>query len=271
MAITQPFDDGTVERIAKIVGDTSTGFSGTEVGRLLATARIPDPGEMTKWRRIATALAECQAASRSGNCTVMFVKAAMQPVRWLGNKDAFEDMRQSLNEVLAFSGLSVGKDGLMYRRSIARTHDEAVIAKRMRDELHRRGGHAEVFRYCTRELIAEDCFGAVFEAAKGLAERIRAMTKVDLDGHALVQAVFEGSSPMVALNALRTETERNEQRGMASLIKGVFSAFRNPEAHQPKILWHVNESDALDLLTTLSLVHRRLDAAVVLRQAGTGP
>ena len=48
-------------------------------------------------------------------------------------------------------------------------------------------------------------------------------------------------------------------------MKGIFSAFRNPEAHELKVLWHVSETDALDLLSTLSLIHRRLDGAVVIR------
>lgn len=70
---------------------------------------------------------------------------------------------------------------------------------------------------------------------------------------------------MLALNSGRTETERNEQSGVASIMKGCFSAFRNPTAHEPKVSWKISEADALDLLSTLSLVHRRLDAAVVLR------
>ena len=49
-------------------------------------------------------------------------------------------------------------------------------------------------------------------------------------------------------------------------MKGMFSAFRNPEAHEPKMLWHVSEADALDLLSTASLIHRRLDTAAVIRQ-----
>ena len=47
-----------------------------------------------------------------------------------------------------------------------------------------------------------------------------------------------------------------------NLIKGVFGAFRNTAAHAPQIHWAVSEQDALDILTTLSLVHRRLDAAI---------
>jgi uncharacterized protein (TIGR02391 family) len=198
MATTSPFDDGTVEQIARIIGDTSTGYSGHEIGRLLKASRVPDPGDMTKWRRIDGALTDEQARTRSGNCVVAFVKAAMQPVRWAGNREGF---------------------------------------------------------------------GAVFEATKGLAERIREMTALDVDGHQLVHDAFEGVSPMVALNALRSNTEHNEQRGLASIMKGILSAFRNPEAHEPRILWHVREGDALDLLSTLSLIHRRLDGAVVVHRA----
>ena len=33
-------------------------------------------------------------------------------------------------------------------------------------------------------------------------------------------------------------------------------------SHAPKIHWAVSEQDALDILTTLSLVHPRLDAAI---------
>jgi len=69
----------------------------------------------------------------------------------------------------------------------------------------------------------------------------------------------------VALNSLRTETEQSEQKGLANLMIGLYGTFRNPAGHAPKIRWHVDEADALDLLTTLSLVHRRLDKAVVLR------
>jgi uncharacterized protein (TIGR02391 family) len=67
---------------------------------------------------------------------------------------------------------------------------------------------------------------------------------------------------MFAFNSLRTDSEKSEQKGLVSLMVGVFGAFRNPAAHAPKVVWYVSEADALDLLTTLSMLHRRLDAAV---------
>ena len=41
--------------------------------------------------------------------------------------------------------------------------------------------------------------------------------------------------------------------------------FRNVTAHAPKITWTIEEPDALDLFTTLSLIHRRLDSAATTR------
>jgi uncharacterized protein (TIGR02391 family) len=68
--------------------------------------------------------------------------------------------------------------------------------------------------------------------------------------------------PILAFNSLKTDTEKSEQTGLMNLFIGTFGAFRNVTAHGPKILWDMKEQDALDLLTLVSLLHRRLDEAV---------
>lgn len=85
--------------------------------------------------------------------------------------------------------------------------------------------------------------------------------ETDEDGPKLVEAILEGSDPKILLNDRANRSQRDEQRGVALLMKGVFAAFRNPAAHEPKIVWTMTEQDALDVLGTLSMVHRRLDAA----------
>ena len=42
--------------------------------------------------------------------------------------------------------------------------------------------------------------------------------------------------------------------------------FRNPTAHAEKIYWPIGEQDALDILSLVSLVHRKLDDARRLSQ-----
>lgn len=46
------------------------------------------------------------------------------------------------------------------------------------------------------------------------------------------------------------------------LLKGIFGTFRNTTAHAPKITWNIDEQDALDILSTVSLIHRKLDKVV---------
>ncbi|MFD2053722.1 TIGR02391 family protein [Mesorhizobium calcicola] len=66
---------------------------------------------------------------------------------------------------------------------------------------------------------------------------------------------------MLAINALATKSEQDEQKGFGNLLKGTFGMFRNPTAHEARINWTMSKEDAEDLLSLVSLIHRRLDAA----------
>lgn len=261
------FTDGSLEAISAVLADTGSGLTGGEIGRLLKSCGVDDPmPSATKRHRLYAALATRQRTDRVGSCVVNFICRAMDPVRYTADAQSFEDRRQDLNQALGFSGLVLREDGRIARTSPTRTLSEAALrASRLRTEMHRREAHGQVLRYCREELVADDCFDAVFEAIKGLGARIREMSGADGDGATLIESVCSlGRSgiPVLAFNSLRSESERSEQKGMMNLMVGVFGAFRNPAAHAPKIVWHVSERDAIDLLSTLSLIHRRLDTAV---------
>lgn len=66
---------------------------------------------------------------------------------------------------------------------------------------------------------------------------------------------------MLAINGRSTVSERSEQSGFASLVKGTFGMFRNQTAHEARVHWIMTKSDAEDLLTIVLLIHRRLDAS----------
>jgi hypothetical protein len=44
-----------------------------------------------------------------------------------------------------------------------------------------------------------------------------------------------------------------------NLLIDLFGTIRNPLVHNPKIECYMSEQDALDTLTTASLIHRKLD------------
>jgi uncharacterized protein (TIGR02391 family) len=271
MSATPSLPQPVLQKLCDVLGDTSTGLTGSDIGRYLARAGIDDPLPADAKRyRLFEALAACQRQDGCANNVLAFVVAVMAPVNYVGSAQLFEDRRVAVNEALAFAGLSIGVDGQLSTRVIARTLSEAEQrARSLHNELLRRGAHAEVLRFCRAELLQDNYFHAVLEAAKSLAQRLRQMTGVEADGVRLVDQVLEpgstGGLPLVAFNSLATETDRSEHRGLTFMVRGVFSAFRNPTAHEPKILRPVGEQDGTDLLTTISLLHRKLDAAVLTR------
>ncbi|MGE8453059.1 MAG: TIGR02391 family protein, partial [Pseudomonadales bacterium] len=136
-------------------------------------------------------------------------------------------------------------------------------ANDLRADLTGRGVHPDILAFCRAELVGDNYFHAVLEATKSVAAKPRDRTGPTDDGAALVDRALGGNPPMLAINALADESQLSEQRGFANLVKGVFGMFRNTTAHAPRVLWSMTRSDAEDLLSVASLIHRRLDAAVM--------
>jgi uncharacterized protein (TIGR02391 family) len=267
MAAVPKINDANLQAICDILGATDTGLTGSEIGRYLHECGCPDPiPQMTKRHRLYAALSTKQNEDRCANNVLAFVTHTMNPVRHVGNRDYFESERAKLNSVLSFSGLALGEDGNLRPVTAARTLSESeAMAGALRKALIERKVHADVLKFCRAELLVENYFHAVFEAAKSVAEKLRQKTGLGSDGSLLVDEALslgKAGCPRLAFNSLTTESERNEQSGLANIIKGLFGAFRNTTAHAPKIHWNITEQDALDILTTISLVHRRLDSAV---------
>lgn len=267
MAAIAKFDEANLQALADILGDTSTGLTGSEIGRYLRECGFPDPiPQMTKRHRLYAALAEKQNADGCANNILKFLTHVMNPVRHVGGRDYFETERGKLNSVLAFSGLTLGEDGKLREVALASTLTQAeAVASALRKALVERKVHADVLKFCRAELLVDNYFHAVFEATKSVAEKLRQKTGLVSDGSQLVDEALglgKVGCPRLAFNTPTTDSERSEHSGLMNLIKGLFGAFRNTTAHAPKIHWNVTEQDALDILTTISLIHRRLDSAV---------
>lgn len=258
-----PFDAQHLEAACRILADTQNGLTGSEIGYLLQDCRIEDVSpEMTKWKRLFNAMVNMQNKHQVGNHLIMFVNRAMNPVSYSRNKEAFDWRRNELNVVLAFSGFSVREDGKVVRVTKETTISGArARANALKHALEDRKAHLEIFKYCREELLDQNYFHAVLEAIKGIAERIRLMSGLKIDGAELVNTAFSVKSPLVAINSLTTETEISEQKGFSNILVGLFGAVRNPTAHAPKVSWELTEQDALDILSMISYVHRKLDGA----------
>lgn len=251
---------GALERISKIIGDTSEGLTGSEIGYFLENSGLIDTDpSLTKWKRLYNAFVTYQNTSQCSNLILKFIQTTVHPTRYTDNNE-FESKRLIINEALAYAGYELQSNGKLKEVTQATTISEAQLrANRLLESLKCRGAHAEIFKYCTAELVDKNYFHAVFEVCKGLFARIRALSLINADGIELVQYVF--NHPVLVINAYQSKQEKDEQKGFEAILEGICKMFRNPEAHQPKIEWPVSEQDALEILSLISYCHRRLDNA----------
>lgn len=263
MAHLPCLESAHLEAACRVLADTENGLTGTEIEYILAELKIRDSSpSMTKWKRLFNALAEAQNKHQVGNHLVLFIIKAMSPARYTSKPELFSWRQDGLNVALAFAGYAVNMKGQVVHTTPESTIEGALArAKRLNSVLQNRGTHQEIFKYCKSELLQDNYFHAVLEAVKGVAERLRQMSGLGIDGADLINTVFSVKNPILAINSLKTETELSEQKGIANLLVGVFGAIRNPTAHAPKVVWAMPEQDAIDVLGILSYVHRKLDGA----------
>ncbi len=73
---------------------------------------------------------------------------------------------------------------------------------------------------------------AILEAIHVLSSTLRERADVDGDGISLVSQALAGDSPRLRINKFQTETEKNEQRGLEQILRGLYQGIRNPRSHE---------------------------------------
>ena len=189
MAAAPKLTDMQIEEVSKVLGEY---LSGTDITNHFTDMGITDnSGESTKWRRLSATFKRYQANDRTPSKLLEFTMRLLEPSRYVNRQDVFEEARHAINSHLAFAGIEYREDGKFANIAAAETIDEAhkrvnTIAAKFKG----RRIHSEVSKYCKAELLQDNYFHAVFEATKGLAQRIRDMSGETLDGAALVDKVF---------------------------------------------------------------------------------
>lgn len=260
-----PLNVAVLELISNILGDTNKGLTGTEIHRFLLQAGIEDVWEKntfaSKRVRLFNAFVNFQNIHKCSNNILKFIQLVLAPSRYVNRLDEFEEFRYKVNQQLAFEGYVLKANGKFSNIKKANViSDVELKVENIKQELTKRNAHTQIFKYCTPELITNNYFHAVFEANKGLFQRIRELSGLTSDGNSLIEQVFS-SNPLLIINGFQTKQEKDEHLGFCNILKGLCGMFRNPEAHQPKIYWNIEEQDALEILGLISYCHRRLDNA----------
>jgi uncharacterized protein (TIGR02391 family) len=259
--VSEIFTEDQLEAIAKALGDTTIGLTNTEIDALMQQSRIQDDhGPGTKWQRLRMNMWNQQVRDGHRRSLLAFIRKSMKPARYIGNPARFVTMKDNLNIALAFCGLEVDNAGeLSQVKKIHTLTESEVRAKELQEEMSLRNVHADVLLFCKSEYLVDNYFHAVQEAVKSIFDKIRNLSRIDKDGTELIDKCFCGTYPRLFINKFSSETEKMEQRGFSNLLKGIYGTFRNPTAHEARIKWVMTKEDAKDILSIVSLVHRKLD------------
>jgi len=111
----------------------------------------------------------------------------------------------------------------------------------------------------SRLLFADGHYSAaIFESFKRVNNEVKEVSGVnDRDLRDLMAHVFSEKHPLISLNALTNQSDRDEQEGFKLVFMGAMQGIRNPKAHEA-----VPQNDphkTLEYLGLASLLLKRLD------------
>ncbi len=89
-----------------------------------------------------------------------------------------------------------------------------------------------------------DFTGAITDSIIYLNSIVRERTGLLSDGVVLIGEAFGGNNPKLKVTQLKTESERNVQKGVEQILRGIIQGIRNPRSHE-KHNDNVNDANAI--------------------------
>jgi len=259
--MTNIFDLSTLRSLSKIIGEEI--LSHKEINEQFQNSGIVDTGEGTnKPDRIYYNLKARQKQDRCANNTLNFITRIINPKRY-DNEEKFEKHRAAINEKLLYEGIEIDKSGQANAVDKAKTISEAKNRSlKIKERVHGIGIHSDILPYCESEWLNENYFHAILEITKSVAKRMRQKSGYKSDGAELVEECFalgKEKKPMLAFNTLQSESDESEHKGFGNFIKGFFSMYRNPKAHDPKLLEDTQLTEMTEVLVIATIIQNKLD------------
>lgn len=274
MQITKCLDQQKIKAICDVVAHTSKGLTKSQLTTLLGQCGICTVDDGSSRSQLGYTIG-LNKRDWLYNCLIteinkthsfckifLFLQAALNPALYttIDSRQVYRYLFEETNKVLLFAGLSIDQSGQLVEVSQAQTLSEVdQRVNHLKKALYDRAIHSEVQKYCVEDYLRADYYDAVFEATKGLAERVRQISGLTMDGGTLFQTAFSKNDPYIFFNAMKTDSERSEYIGLKELLEAIFHLVRNPAAHTPKVNWKTDETKALDILTLISFAHKYLD------------
>lgn len=264
MTKINPFDLSALEAFAKIIASR---FTGSEMTEFFRRAGFPEiiHDQSTKWRFAYKSLDELQNRPYGPYNIAKILERLCDPQEYFGNADEREFIVKSVNEILSHYELEVKRDinKIVINTTITPTLNSN---KTRRENLYNsRYYHSEIQKNSRNLFIEGKYFHAVFECSKAFDKYVQEKSKIEKNGSKLMTSALSISGPL-KLNSQTSQSDKNEQLGVMNLCVGLMSAVRNTGAHEPELNWPIKQQDALDILSLLSFLWRKIDDAIYFKK-----
>lgn len=118
--------------------------------------------------------------------------------------------------------------------------------------------HPKIQKHCKSRFYDKQYSDAILAAYKVVLNEIKDVANIhDLDGKQLIEKAFSLSTPIIKLNNLVTQSDKDEQLGFMMLFSGAAVGIRNPKAHD--LVVQDDKLKTLRYLVFASLLLERLD------------
>lgn len=252
----RPIAGMTLEEIARAIGDT---YSGGQLPRYLHDSGVPDeyiPPVVigSKWEYVLDVFERLHEGG----------SAARRALReflggWIDGRHHVApqpEVREHVLGVLGNQGWHVVDGTLIIGEKV---YALASPVTPLSNDRRIADLHVEVRQVADRYLESGHPEVAIFEAFKAVIKRVKALTKLEMDGSDLMSKAFSEVDPPISVGDVETETGKNIQAGYRFIFMGAARAIRNPDAHEQ--FKTLGTEEALETLAFASLLMRRLDDA----------
>lgn len=254
----EPFKDQAIEEIARIIGDFYTSSQITTFFERAGYPHIVHDGS-TKWRFVFEALKSIRKNKYGSHDILKIIKTLCDPQAFFSNPKIHEQIIFRINRVLAFYGLKISKEGAVLRKANKKTAFETSPESiRLFDS---RNFHQKIIFHGRKLFLDSSYSNAVFECCKAYDKQVRILSQIEDHGASLMNKAFSEKGP-IKLNSQQSLSEKNEQEGIMHISRGLMFAIRNPQGHEPALDWPISQEEALDLLSFLSYLFKKLENSV---------
>jgi uncharacterized protein (TIGR02391 family) len=164
-----------------------------------------------------------------------------------------DELRRTLVEQLARQGWYVVDGKLVIGEPARGTRSRSPVLR----DARLAALHPQILQVSEQLVRDGHRAAAVFEAAKAINNRVKAMSGLSGDGSGMMGDALSTNQPVLVLADLATQTGRDTQSGYRFLFMGSQQAIRNPAAHEQ--FREMDDDEAFELLGLASHLMRKLD------------